>query len=190
MKPIPARLYVQSDNARWFFAESASPAGTAIRYEKRNWVNTNAVEMHVTLSAHPFRIALPPGDYSLTVERGTEYRPLVQRLKMGNDSVQLTLPLHRWIDMANRGWFSGDTHVHRTLADLPNVMLAEDLNVAFPLTYWVTKAFTAPSQGDKNVDSHVPPGFIHVDSTHVIWPSNTEWKLFTVVASDRHPHIF
>src|SRR5262245_52247520 len=55
---IPARLYIQDSNKRWFFAESASPAGSAIRYEKRNWVNTNSVEMHVTLSAHPFQINL------------------------------------------------------------------------------------------------------------------------------------
>ena len=46
---IPARLYIQADDGRWFFAESALPAGSAIRYEKRNWINTNAVEMHVTL---------------------------------------------------------------------------------------------------------------------------------------------
>src|SRR5262245_20463081 len=69
---IPARLYVRADDGRWLFAESASPAGSAIRYEKQNWVNTNAVEMHVTLSAHPFRIELPPGGYTFTAERGTE----------------------------------------------------------------------------------------------------------------------
>src|SRR2546427_11478898 len=60
---IPARLYVQADDGRWFFAESASSTGSAIRYEKQNWINTNAVEMHVTLSAHPFSIELQPGGY-------------------------------------------------------------------------------------------------------------------------------
>src|SRR5262245_40777449 len=91
---IPARLYIQSDAGRWFFTESASPAGSAIRYEKRNWVNTNAVEMHVTLSAHTFRVELPWGGYVLTAERGTEYRPLVQRLKVGAEPVRVRLPLH------------------------------------------------------------------------------------------------
>src|SRR5262245_50435249 len=52
---IPARLYIQADAGSWHFAQSASPSGSAIRYEKQNWINTNAVEMHVTLSAHPFR---------------------------------------------------------------------------------------------------------------------------------------
>src|SRR5687767_14508933 len=114
--PIPARLYIQADDGRWFFAESAVPTGSAIRYEKRNWINTNAVEMHVTLSAHPFRVELPAGGYTFTVERGKEYRPLVRHIDIGAGPVQLRLPLHRWIDMASRDWFSGDTHVHRTLA--------------------------------------------------------------------------
>src|SRR5262245_7862138 len=184
-KPIPARLYIQADTGRWFFAESASPAGSAIRYEKRNWVNTNAVEIHVTLSAHPFRVELPPGEYALTAERGTECRALVQRLKVGDEPVRVRLPLHRWINMAKRGWFSGDTHVHRPLADLPNVMLAEDLNVAFPFTYWVTKAFTPPTQGDKNLDGNARAELIQVDATHIIWPRNTEWEIFTV-GSQRH----
>src|SRR6185295_14631066 len=130
-------------------------------------INTNSVEMHVTLSAHPFRSELPPGGYTFTVERGTEYRPLVRRVEVGTNPVQLNLPLHRWINMGRLGWFSGDTHVHRTLADLPNVMLAEDLNVAFPLTYWVTKAFTPPTQGDKNSDASKDAKLISVDATHV-----------------------
>jgi len=182
---IPARLYIQADSGRWFFAESASPTGSAIRYEKRNGINTNAVEMHVTLSAHPFRVELPAGGYTFTVERGKEYRALVQRIEVGAEPPRLRLSLHRWIDMAKRGWFSGDTHVHRPLADLPNVMLAEDLNVAFPLTYWVTKAFTPPTQGDKNLDPGARAELIHVDATHVIWPRNTEWEIFTV-GNQRH----
>ena len=185
-QPIPARLYIQADDGRWFFAESASPAGSAIRYEKQNWVNTNAVEMHVTLPAHPFRIELPPGGYTLTAERGKEYRPLIRRVEVGTGPVQLRLPLRRWINMAGRGWFSGDTHVHRPLADLPNIMLAEDLNIAFPLTCWVTKAFTPPAQGDKNLDADARAELIRVDATHLIWPRNTEWEIFTVDGRRHH----
>ena len=181
---IPARLYIQAEDGRWFFAETT--LGSAIRYEKRNWIHTNAVEMHVTLSAHPFRVDLPPGVYTFTVERGKEYRPLVKRMEINNENKRVRLPLTRWVDMSRRGWFSGDTHVHRPLADLANVMLAEDLNVAFPLTYWVTKAFTPPAQGDKNLDAGKPAELIRVDPTHVIWPRNTEWEIFTVGNQNHH----
>ena len=179
-QPIPSRLYIQHADGHWLFPESAAPQGSAIRYERRNWLNTNAVEYHTTLSAHPFRIELPQGRYIFTVERGKEYRPLVQTVGVGADPIKLRLPLHRWVNMAARGWYSGDTHVHRTAAELPNLMLTEDLNVAFPLSYWVTKAFAPPTQGDKNTDSGGADKLVSVDSTHVFWPRNTEYEIFTV----------
>src|SRR5207245_1628571 len=107
-------------------------------------------------------------------------------IEVSTEPAHLRLPLHRWTDMARRGWFSGDTHVHRTLAELSNLVLAEDLNVAFPLTYWVTKAFTPPTQGDKNLDPGARADLIRVDATHVIWPRNTEWEIFTVGAKRHH----
>ncbi len=154
---LPARVYIQRDNGRWYFPEPTTPEGTAVRYERRNWLNTNSVEFHTTLSAHPFRIELEPGRYTIMVEHGKEYRALVQHLDLGAEPSMLPLPillpLHRWVNMAARGWYSGDTHVHRAAAELPNIMQAEDLNVAFPLTYWVTKGFAPPTQGDKNTDA-------------------------------------
>jgi hypothetical protein len=179
-RPTASRVYIQNQAGQWFFAESVSPQGSSVRYEKRNWVNTNAVEDHTTLSAHPFRVELPAGTYTVTVERGKEYRPLVRRIEVGTEPLQVTLRLNRWINMAARGWYSGDTHVHRTLADLPNLLLAEDLNVAFPLTYWVTKAFTPPTQGDKNSDATKDGRLMAVDATHVIYPRNSEYEIFTV----------
>jgi len=176
---LPARLYIQRDDGQWFFARSAAPDGSAVRYDKRNWINTNAAELHVTLSAHPFVADLPPGRYTLTVERGKEHLSLTNVVEVRSAPAQVRLPLRRWVDMAGRGWFSGDTHVHRTLDELPNVMLAEDLNVAFPLTYWVTRAFAPPSSGDKN-SAAADARLIEVDPTHVIWPRNTEYEIFTV----------
>ena len=179
-EPLPARIYIQGADGRWHFPESVAPEGTAIRYEKQNWANTNSVEFHTTLSAHPFQIDLKPGRHTVTVERGKEYVPLVKEIEVAGEALNLDLLLHRWINMAERGWYSGDTHVHRTLDELPNVMLAEDVNVTFPLVYWVTKGMTPPSAGDKNLSGDIPSGPIEVDPTHVIWPRNTEWEVFTV----------
>src|SRR6185503_9842431 len=49
---LPARLYIRRDDGSWHFPKST---GSAIRYERRNGANPNGVEMHTTLSAHPFR---------------------------------------------------------------------------------------------------------------------------------------
>lgn len=85
------------------------------------------------------------GKYKITAERGKEYFPQTKSVNVGSEPVKLVISLKRWINMAQLGWYSGDTHVHRTLEELPNVQLAEDLNVSFPLLYWVTKAFQPPS---------------------------------------------
>lgn len=179
-RDIPSRVYLRSARGRWAFAESDDPDGTAVRYEKRNWINPESEEFHTTLSAHPFTADLQPGSYEVTVERGKEYRPFTTVVEIEDEPIDLDVRLERWVNMASRGWYSGDTHVHRTLADLPNVMLAEDLNVAFPLTYWVTEAFKAPSRGDKSTDGRIPASLVKVDETHVFWPRNTEWEIFSV----------
>ncbi len=52
--------------------------------------------------------------------------------------VEVEVLLQRWSDPEARQWYSGDTHLHRTVDELRTVILAEDLNVALPLTSWVT----------------------------------------------------
>jgi hypothetical protein len=177
-QPLAARVYLRSAAGRWFFPRSDSPAGSAIEYRKER--QPGSTEMHTTLSAHPFVVELPPGDYTLTVERGKEYLPLERQLHVEQKPLEVKVELRRWIDMAARGWYSGDTHVHRLLEELPNVMLAEDLNVALPLSYWVTAADTPPKSGNKNTGVGLRAEPILVDATHVIYPVNTEYEIFTV----------
>src|SRR5262245_34881113 len=174
---IAARVYLRSDKGAWFFPKSTDAAGRAVEYRKER--GPTSVEMHTALSAHPFTVELPPGKYTLIVERGKEYVPHEAKLEIDERPVQVTIPLRRWIKMAESGWYSGDTHVHRPLDELPTLMLADDLNVVFPLTYWVTRADTPPSQGDKN-QPPVAAKLIEVAPEHVIWPLNTEYEIFTV----------
>jgi len=179
--PLPSRLYVQGDDGQWRLARSASAEGSAVPYEKRRG---ESVEVHTTLSAHPFALDLPAGRYTLTAERGKECFTATVEVTISPDGevspATPTLRLKRWIDMAALGWYSGDTHVHRGLQELPNVLLAEDLNVAFPLLYWVTKAFVPPALGDKSVKAEPGSKPIAVDPTHVIYPRNTEYEIFSV----------
>ncbi|NIP23861.1 MAG: hypothetical protein GWN67_03705 [Phycisphaerae bacterium] len=184
-EPVACRIYIQDEKGKWYFPKSTSPNGSAVVYEKRNWANKKSVEFHTTVSAHPFTIELPSGQYTITIERGKEYLSLTRKVTLSTEDVDLKFQLKRWIDMARLGWYSGDTHVHRTLQDLPNVQLAEDLNVSFPLLYWVTKAFIPPDTGDKSTGRKVEPKLIFIDDTHVIYPLNTEYEIFSV-NSKRH----
>ena len=180
---LPARLYIQSaDGTKWFFAKSADAKGSAIVYDKAR--DQKSIEKHTTLSAHPFVAELPPGKYTLTVERGKEYLIATKEVEVGAQSLDVKIELKRWINMAERGWYSGDTHVHRLIAELSNVALAEDLNMIYPMSQWVTVSHTLPEKG--RVDATPFPSVpLFADPTHVVVPLNTEYEIFSVGAK-RH----
>ena len=195
-QPLPARVYVQASQGEWLFVQSADDAGSALPYREQ-WVPMpNSVERHTTLSAHPFSIELAPGKYVVTIERGKEYLPLTKTITIRNQPCQHTFHLKRWSHLAALGWYSGETHVHRRIEELPNVMLAEDLNVAFPVTFWTTRAFEPPGLNPSPLRSQGPSPFgprtdrghtmRSVDSTHVIFPRNTEYEIFSV---GRRSHV-
>lgn len=187
---IPARIYIKSESDGWLFVESAAAEGSALAYREQ-WVPmSDSVERHTTVSAHPFRIDLEPGEYEVSIARGKEYLPLTEKIIVADQPLRKTFHLQRWINMAERGWYSGETHVHRRIEELPNVLLAEDLNVAFPVTFWTVNAFEAPGLGPSPLRRQGPSPFgarqdrgdrmIPVDSTHVIFPRNTEYEVFSI----------
>ena len=60
-----------------------------------------------------FAVELPPGQADVLVERGTEYRPLRQTLTVQrHGTVEVDLPLRRWIRLPEQGWYAGNTHIH------------------------------------------------------------------------------
>lgn len=61
-----------------------------------------------------FTIDLPPGTWRISLEHGNEYIPLTEEFVVSKDQKRLTktFVLKRWIDLPQRGWYSGDVHVH------------------------------------------------------------------------------
>ena len=176
-RPLPARVYIRSTDGTWFFPKSASPDGSAVQYRRQ--VGTASVEMHTTLSAHPFTLELPPGRFVFSAEHGKEFLPAEQVVEVGKNPAHVELRLKRWINMAARGWFSGDTHSHRPLNEMTNALLAEDLNLAFPLSHWVTVAEASPKTANQ-VRAAVPRSeVLSLDATHLLYPLNTEYEIFT-----------
>jgi hypothetical protein len=118
-QPVPYRISIAGENGTWHFPKSGANAGSAVEYRKQRTDSPRSVEMHTTLSAHPFEVALPPGRYTFTVERGKEYLPDTRVVTVGKNPIDTRFRLRHWIDMAARGWYSGETHVHRSAEELP-----------------------------------------------------------------------
>jgi len=94
-----------------------------------------------------FSIALAPGTYQLVLSKGNEYinQTHILEVKAGQ-VVRQTYRMTRWINMAARGWYSADGHIHvrrspRENKPLLNWIQAEDINVGVLLKmgdFWET----------------------------------------------------
>ncbi len=102
-------------------------------------------------------VPLAPGEYSIEVTRGPEYLPLQKKITVpeGVKSHRESMRLVRWIHPKERGWFSGDHHVHAAgcahydsptegvgPGDMLRHILGEDLNVGCVLSWgpcWYTQ---------------------------------------------------
>lgn len=194
-QPMAARIYLEGSDQQWLFVRSADEKGSAWPYAEE-WVPMPAsVERHTTVSAHPFQIRLTPGEYEIKIERGKEYFPLREHFIIPTNAASAkpahrVFRLRRWINMAAKGWYSGETHVHRRFPELPNVLSAEDLNVAFPVTYWTTASDKVPDLAPSTLRSQGPSPFgpredrgydpIYISAQHVIVPRNTEYEIFSI----------
>ena len=164
-KPLACRLYIEGPDGKRHIVRAPG----AIPYVKDRG---GSVEVHTTLPAGAFEAELPPGAYTLTAERGKEYRREIVRAEAG---AKVSIRLKRWTNPAAHGWWSGETHVHRPVAELPTLQLAENLNVAFPFSAWALKAGEVPAEKEP-----LNPALVRIDDHHVYWPRNTEYELFSV----------
>lgn len=173
---LPCRLYVQNtDSGEWHFAKSTNAAGSAVEYKKQVGT-TSSIEMHTTLSTGKFTLQLSPGKYRIRAEYGKEFLPADTEISVIAEPSEFQLRMQRFVNMPQRGWYSGDTHAHRSLDELQNLVIAEDLNVAFPMTYWVRDSKEIPAATGPAMEAKP----IAVDATHVIYPINTEYEIFSV----------
>jgi hypothetical protein len=174
---IAARLYVEDEQGQAYLVDSGDPAVKAFQYRVDRG---SSREIHTAVPTSGFRVELPPGIYSLVVERGKEYLPLRRKLVVKDTPIHLELKLQRWIHMAAEGWYSGDTHIHLPLNQVPLPLMAEDLNVGIPITYWATDTLHNPKDNNRVANAPAKAQLITVESNRVIWPINTEYEIFTV----------
>ncbi len=82
-------------------------------------------------------VQIPAGEYRYEIERGPEYTAIQKPLIVDAGKViHIEETLERIADLANEGWWSGETHIHRPLNDVALLMRAEDLHVGVVITWW------------------------------------------------------
>lgn len=80
---------------------------------------------------------LSPGKYSVEIEHGPEYSLFADSLTPeAGKTKKLAVELKRLVDMPAKGWWPGETHVHRPVEDVELLMRAEGLHVAPVITWW------------------------------------------------------
>jgi len=86
-KPIAARVYLRNAAGEWLFVKSTAMNGSALPYLEQWIPMAGSVERHTTVSAHPFRIELPRGEYTLEIESGKEFIPQRRRLEIADEAL-------------------------------------------------------------------------------------------------------
>lgn len=172
-RPLPARVYVTGADGQPHLPR-AREGETVVRYDRGKKTH----EVYACVGAHPFRIDTPAGTTVLTVERGKEYPPVSRTLDVADGrTIETTVRLRRRFDMAALGWYSGEMHVHSGLSRLPAMQLADDLNVAFPITAWSMSDRRVPTAAERGEKIPDKGELVSIDDTHVYWNLNTEYEL-------------
>ncbi len=123
-----ARVRVTDEEGRFFPPEEA-PSGLILKVQSPE---TGQEAERWFYAEKSFRVRVPAGAVKVSLRRGLEYLPIERQLilEVGEERSESFL-LSRWIDMEEKGWYSGDAHIHMldpetTLFE----MRAEDLRVA------------------------------------------------------------
>jgi len=161
--PVPGRLVltVRPDDTneptpaiiqlKWLFDGSLRPPDSAIDFAPqfdsqaadRNRVKGGRLlnlpglpEGDYWVVPGPIDMMIPPGQWQISILRGLEHLPVIDTLSISSgETVEKSYQPKRWVNMAARGWYSGDDHVHARVMsqrDADNLLtwaLAEDLRV-------------------------------------------------------------
>ena len=117
-KPLPCRIHLKD------------AAGKPVRAAKLPFFRDHFV------CPGTATLALFAGAYEYTIERGPEYARVSGAFTVKDAPIERRVVLKRIDDLAKRGWYGGDLHVHRPVSDVPLLMRAEDLHVAPVITWW------------------------------------------------------
>src|SRR6516162_2323771 len=118
-KPVPCRVHLKDANGKGLKADNLP-----------FWNDHFVCRGEVALD-------LSPGKYTVEIEHGPEYSLATDSFTLAaGQTKKLGVELLRLVDMPAKGWWPGDTHVHRPVEDVELLMRAEELRIAPVITWW------------------------------------------------------
>jgi len=114
----PALLgFQRADSWQWVAVEQVvypNPRHPMQRSLRRQWRTKFPIN-----SCGDSSVELPAGTYTVYVSKGLEYIPVKKQVEVSvNEGTYLPIHLKRFIRMEEKGWWSGDTHVHASRPDV------------------------------------------------------------------------
>lgn len=89
------------------------------------------------------RLDVPAGHYQIRVEHGPEFTPVKEEV-VADKNTSREFRLHRWINLRERGYSTGENHLHVPVDPLPVLMRAEGLDFGTSLEWWNGPYFAVP----------------------------------------------
>lgn len=158
----------------------------------------------------PFNMKLPPGEWEVTIRRGTEHAVVTETFQLQpGEQIEKTYRPKRWINMPQRGWWSGDNHVHsRILSDddannllaylaaediyLANIVKMGDINRTFfqqrghGKQYRVADGLRVLSPGQECPRTHEQLGHTLAMNTKTFIRDTSKYYLYDLVFDEAH----
>lgn len=137
-----------------FIASITQPDGTTITASPGF---PSGFRAHGSLS-----IPLPDGSYRVRVTRGPETRAAETTVRIGNTTpTPLSVSLERFVDLRQRGWFSGDSHAHMIHGERSIPVSFDDVSLAAhaeDLQYLsLSHAWTLPDATPEQLEAELQP---------------------------------
>jgi hypothetical protein len=161
---IPAHVLIKSDNGQCYYP----PKAVLLNIGPEIWF----------MSSGNSSIKVPPGKVLLRVERGKEYIRIKQQLDNARkESINKKVVLKKWIDLKQRGYFSGENHLHRSPDDVAALCAAEDLDFGTVLQWWNKPRFEIQGNEGFPVYPDTPEGIMQMNTNTYYRLLNCDLKL-------------
>jgi hypothetical protein len=120
---VPARILIRDG----FGKDHIPPDSVVVPVAQDRWF----------VCSGQMNMKVPAGTVLVRVERGTEYRPVIQKIEIkAEHTLRHKVIIERWINMRERCYVSGENHLHVPIDNLSAMLAAEDLDFGTTLSWW------------------------------------------------------